>query len=384
MFNCTPLVYSEGIHGHRALSVLVTYPRIIHAEMCRHRMHARNSASSRAIPFARMVEMVENNPFVPIAWQKHHTGMQGSEYLTSETIYGYGPEFLVPGIPTPKPISHLTASRETWLATRDIILAQAKQLSDIGVTKQLCNRLLEPFMWHTEIITATEWENFFDLRCPKYSMVSDSGVESLFRSRKEYLDFLSTHDHQQSLQWTDLQWRQINKSQAEIHIQEIAEMLWDVFVNHPLLEINSGDWHIPFGDNIDESELDCGFDHEFRRSDIEENVIEIATARCARLSYKTLGNNPKIDYKADIALHDDLLEYRHMSPFEHCLRAMTVDEYHTHTKSYLTTTLTERIEKEIESNMSMVDLKHGIYKVTEFGWCRNFRGFIPYREIAER
>jgi hypothetical protein len=37
-----------------------------------------------------------------------------------------------------------------------------------GVTKQICNRYLEPFMWHTVLVTSTEWENFFKLRCPDY------------------------------------------------------------------------------------------------------------------------------------------------------------------------------------------------------------------------
>ena len=37
-----------------------------------------NSASSRAIPFKKMKEMVMSNPFTPIAWQKKPTsGMQG-------------------------------------------------------------------------------------------------------------------------------------------------------------------------------------------------------------------------------------------------------------------------------------------------------------------
>ncbi|NCU33333.1 MAG: hypothetical protein EOM23_10500 [Candidatus Moranbacteria bacterium] len=59
----------------------ITYPRIIHSEMMTHRMFSRNSASSRAIPFNKMVKMVEENPFIPIAWQKNHKGMQGTEYF---------------------------------------------------------------------------------------------------------------------------------------------------------------------------------------------------------------------------------------------------------------------------------------------------------------
>lgn len=42
-------------------------------------MFSRNSASSRAIPFNKMVEMVRTDPFIPIAWQKDLKGMQGIE-----------------------------------------------------------------------------------------------------------------------------------------------------------------------------------------------------------------------------------------------------------------------------------------------------------------
>ena len=56
--------------GDRLTSVLVTMPRIILSEMNTHRMLSKNTSSSRAIPFKKMVEAVQNNPFIPIAWQK--------------------------------------------------------------------------------------------------------------------------------------------------------------------------------------------------------------------------------------------------------------------------------------------------------------------------
>lgn len=56
--------------GNRITSYILTYPRFIHAELMTHRMFSRNSASSRAIPFEKMLKMVEEDPFIPIAWQK--------------------------------------------------------------------------------------------------------------------------------------------------------------------------------------------------------------------------------------------------------------------------------------------------------------------------
>ena len=46
----------------------------------------------------------------------------------------------------------------------DGAVQSAKNLSEFGLTKQIVNRLLEPFMWHTVIVTATDYENFFALR----------------------------------------------------------------------------------------------------------------------------------------------------------------------------------------------------------------------------
>jgi hypothetical protein len=113
-------------------------------------MLSKNSGSSRAIPFDKMISSVIDNPFIPIAWQKTHKGMQGSEYIGDE--------------------DEKNKCVESWLSARDEAVAQAKALNQLGVTKQLCNRLLEPFAWHTVLITATEWENFFALRCPQYTL----------------------------------------------------------------------------------------------------------------------------------------------------------------------------------------------------------------------
>ena len=76
--------HSLSPQGDELISVLCTFPRIILAEVNTHRMLSKNTSSSRAIPFNKMVEAVQENPFIPIAWQKEHKGMQGTEYLTEK------------------------------------------------------------------------------------------------------------------------------------------------------------------------------------------------------------------------------------------------------------------------------------------------------------
>lgn len=348
--------------GNRITTFLLTYPRIIHAELMTHRLFSRNSASSRAIPFEKMVKMVEEDPFIPIAWQKDHKGMQGTEYFTDNLSIQF--------------------ARSNWLSAKDNAIKGAKSLYSTengyeSVTKQICNRLLEPFMWHTVLVTATEWDNFFNLRCPKYRNLDS---QLIYKSKKdflikEYLDFSP---------YKAEGWYSINESQAEIHIQALAEAMWDVMNESTPKKLQPGEWHIPFGDKIDlhvnhpfiskitekiyntDTMNACLPTIDFKGL-IEDYSIKIATARCARLSYMTFDN--EIDYEKDIQLHDKLLLDKHMSPFEHCARAMSDDEYSAFYKGEIT---------------PMDGYLIGRCKPARgSGWCNNFKGFIQYRYMIE-
>lgn len=290
---------SKNPFGQRLTTVVVTMPRIILAELNTHRMMSRNSASSRAIPFEKMIKSVDETPFIPMAWQKDHKGMQGTEYFTEE---------------------HEIASRTAgWLSARTKALEQAKWLSNLDVTKQLCNRLLEPFMWHTVIISATEWENFFALRCPKYTLENGQ----TYRSRKDAIkSALATPFEDDTLEWLRL-----NKGQAEIHMMELAEQIWDAMNESTPKDLKVGEWHIPFGDKMDTGKVmeyfdKNGFSH-MTNVDYQNVFIKIATARCARVSYTVVGEEGKEpNYENDIKLHDNLLKAGHMSPFEHIGQVM--------------------------------------------------------------
>ena len=365
MYKCEILADSVSPQGDRLTTFLVTYPRIIHAEMCRHRMLSRNTASSRAIPFEKMVKDVQENPFIPIAWQKSHKGMQGSEYV-SEVLSNNN-------------------CKNSWLKARDNAVQVANSLNkDCEVTKQLCNRLLEPFVWTTELVSGTEWENFFELRCPKYH-TPVSGEGFYFRSKEECLDNHSNPENLSKLEnMTDLEWLQINYSQAEIHIQKIAEMMWDCYNESTPKKLQSGEWHIPFEDRFNFTP-DRGYysGNTYINGILVDNKelrdkLKVATARCARLSYETLGDNPKIDYEADIKLHDRLLLDKHLSCFEHCARAMSNEEYETFVKGQII-----RVGCEIERYDKGDYSEDVVIKKDIQGWCNNFKGFINYRYLIE-
>ena len=163
--------------GDRIISYLLTYPRFIHSELMTHRMFSRNSASSRAIPFEKMVKMVEEDPFTPIAWQKHHSGMQGTEYFQGSCKDEFGNlDRAFAGYEMYQNKDSIKQLIEEWLEARDNSIQQAKALNYLGVTKQLCNRLLEPFMWHTVLLTSGKegLDNFYKLRCPEYTIDLDN------------------------------------------------------------------------------------------------------------------------------------------------------------------------------------------------------------------
>ena len=347
--------------GDRLTSLLITFPRFILAEVNTHRMLSKNTSSSRAIPFNKMVETVENNPFIPIAWQKEHKGMQGSEYITNDIF--------------------IREAESNWLVARNKAIESAKYLNaTCQVTKQLCNRLLEPFMWTTMLITGSKegWNNFFNLRCPSYNIpfmktkeniVIEEGYD-IFKSKKDAAKRMNVNINI----YNELEWLKLNKGQAEIHIMDLAEKMWDAMNESTPKQLEVGQWHIPFGDNIKEHLLLESFGL-LTPTEIEEIKVKIAVARCARLSYETLGDNPVIDYRKDIALHNTLLAVKHMSPFEHCAVVMENEEYYSHIKGNIETQIVNVFE---ERRTTPIDKDSNV-----FGWSRNLKGFKQYREIIE-
>lgn len=335
--------------GDRLTTFVVTFPRIILAEFNTHRMFSRNSASSRAIPFEKMVNSVQKNPFIPIAWQKNHKGMQGSEYLTGQEAIDV---------------------KQYWLAARNEAVESAIILANNDVTKQLCNRLLEPFMWHTVIITSSEFNNFFDLRCPNYDG---------FKSKKEFLK--ANPELVKVANPENKYWLTLNKGQSEIHIMALAELMCDAYNESTPKKLQVGEWHIPFGDNIDKNNLKEVLKKMSIQNELGESIIgagsrairKIATARCARVSYTVVGEESKEpNYENDIKLHDKLLESGHFSPFEHCAKVMSDEEYKSFIKGQFIVTHSEPEYEDL-----------GEFSNSSKGWCNNFKGFIQYRYLIE-
>lgn len=314
--------------------------------------------NSRAIPFEKMVEVVEKEPFVPIAWQLSHKGMQGTEYLTD-------PE-------------HIKEKNEIWLAARDMSVDISKELiGNIGkivydednvidsveipntsLSKNYSNRLLEPFMWVTQIVTGSReaFENLFRLRCPIYELevCPDSVVYA--RSKKEFIEHYGCFEEKD-----DLWWLQRNKGQAEIHFMDLAEKMYDALNESEPTELESGEWHIPF------SNEPC-FTPEMSLMD----KIVLSCAMIARTSYTKIGDSQNISLETARNIFERCKKERHDSIFEHAGRCMTKYEYETNFRGVVHLDVPDDEEYYYYG---------GIEKAR--GWNKAFKGFLQLRTFIE-
>jgi thymidylate synthase ThyX len=274
-FDAKVLADSLSPAGYRLTTLEATFPRFVLAEFNTHRVFSRNSASSRAIPIAKQLRRVLEEPYVPIEFGSNQPGMQAGPALSGEAEEAAEREWLRARDDAVRRVLGLVTDPDT--AEGDLLdvlerVEEATRTKDrpgewLNVHKQVANRLLEPFMWHTVIVTATEWENFWNLRC---------------------------------------------HPDAQPEIRLVAETMRDVEATSEPEELAEDEWHLPLVRPEDRDQASI------------EDLIKISAGRCARVSYLTHAG--KRDLAADIELHDRLLESGHMSPLEHPARPLSAEE----------------------------------------------------------
>lgn len=223
--------------GKRITTLAIKIPRIILSEHNTHRSLSRNFSSSRAIPAKKLRKEAWEHPFVPIYWGANKSGMSADQQLT-----GF----------------NLSMAKFSWKLAGKFAVMFHKMMEIVGVHKQTCNRIIEPWMSVVGTITSTEWDNFFRLRYDR-------------------------------------------NAQPEIIV--LAKKIHDAIkASEPTVPENG--IHLPF---IDEEE---------RKTFPIDQLIKISVARCCRTSYANcLGK--KSQPEEDIKLYHRLLGNGHFSPFEH-------------------------------------------------------------------
>jgi len=160
---------------------------------------------------------------------------------------------------------------EAWMRACNQAIASAKLFDEAGYHKQLVNRLLEPFMHIEVLISCTNWSNFLALR-----------------------------DH----------------PAAEPHIRILAQAIRKAVDESKPFRLEPGRWHLPYT-NVSPKFPEITDDLPIP---IE---IKMSVARCAHLSYETVGTGDPIDSVQAERIFEQLLgsSPMHASPAEHAARA---------------------------------------------------------------
>ena len=263
----TIILDSVSPDGVRITTFELMYPRFIHAELMTHRVFSRNASSSRAIPVKKVLENIRNDPAMPVHWGQNQPGMQAADE-----------------------VADVEAAKALWMEACGKACDMAEKMLDLGLHKQIANRITEPFAHIHVLVTATEWDNFFILR-----------------------------DHKD----------------AQPEIKELAIQMRKVMETNDVKLIDAGEWHLPFVTDEERDQLNL------------KTLLKISTARCARVSYLTHnGESPSIE--KDIKLYDQLITNRpiHASPSEHQATPISEDVWSGNFKGW------QQHRKLIESEFS--------------------------------
>lgn len=206
--------------GTRLTTFEVTFNRYVLAEANTHCMLSKNSNSSRAIPVQANLDSINSNPAIPPSFGKNQSGMVADNDVDEETA---------------------KKALEIWLQAKDDAVKHATALMNLGIHKQITNRIVEPFAWQKVLITGTEWDNFFWLRCHK---------------------------------------------DADPAIMNPAKLMLDAYNMSIPEKLYVGEWHTPFVNHIrgDDGVLQY-IDANYYELTLEE-ALKVSASCCAQISYR--------------------------------------------------------------------------------------------------
>lgn len=282
----------------RLITYSAQYWRGTHSEEMTHRMHSRNSASTRAIPLRVQLRNLLKQAFMPAQFGTAKGGMEPDAPLTG---------------------AKLAEARDIWLTARDRELTGMIELmigrehasrllgydpqnghasaamieehleeiialvpvpdkdgkmpdltdsSVLNVAKQLAGRLIEPHMWHTMVVT-----------------VSESQIQN----------YLNLRDH----------------PAAQGEITTNARNVRAAIAASTPKRLDYGEWHTPL---VAEGEFES----------VEDRIM-VSAARCAAVSYNR--QTADVPYQKLVNRYHDLVSGGHMSPLEHQARPFSPDEW---------------------------------------------------------
>ena len=241
--------HSISPEGKEVITFNVKYGLIVHAEQLRHRLFSNSVKSQRAIPTKVIRKEVLNNPYVPV-------------WLGANQ----------PGMVAEKQVKHPKLVEKLWRAARYPAVFAHWTIEKLGAHKEVANRLLNPWQYVEQTITATEWDNFWALRLHK---------------------------------------------DAQKDIKILAEVMKEAKDKSEPMLIHPGEYHCPYVHRErDSSGILRYIDNDGTVLTVEQ-ALKASAARVARSSYNNHNKSTAL-FKNDESLYDMLITSKpsHASPVE--------------------------------------------------------------------
>lgn len=250
--NITAKVICDSIseQGVRLTTFEIEYPRIVMSEFNTHRAVSRNSSSSRAIPVSKMLEHTQTVNLKPVYFGSKKAGMQAGKELVG---------------------GDLINAKLFWESALFDAVTWATELDELGVAKEVTNRLVEPFQLVKVVCTSTDWDNFFNLRL---------------------------------------------HPDADPNICMLAYKMYKAMEESKPVELKGGEWHLPYVNLGWNGKGELCYANDGFDSITLEDAIKLSAASCASVSYRTEGMTlEKAEKIFDMLIKAEVV---HSSPLEHC------------------------------------------------------------------
>jgi thymidylate synthase ThyX len=295
--SCTVIADSLSI-TNRMVTLELEYPRFIHSELMTHRMLSKNAASSRAIPIKKMHETITEKTAMPVHWGKNQPGMSAKEEVDDLVKQG---------------------AEGVWNSARDAMLSHSTVMSDMGLHKQIANRITEPFQLMKTVISGTEWANLIWLR---------------------------------------------HHPDAQPEFYDLADCIVKCLQQSESMLIVSGEWHTPYVHRFRDIDGVLQYlDSNGEKLSVED-AIKVSASCCAQVSYRR--NDDSLEKAKDIFAR--LIDSKpiHASPIEHQATPMKFKDACLYSQD-MNPTIWEEGITHMDRNKQY--------------WSGNLRGFIQHRKL---
>lgn len=261
---------SNVIEAPPIYTIRIKFHRYVAEQLLKHRMFSCCANSSRAMTVPKMNANINEGMAMPIFWGAQQKGMQPSQEHNQHLTGDYDMYDLMTTFCASNGVG--VSAEQAWEEVGNFAMTYAHAMWDAGYHQQIPNRLTHPFQMAEYIITATDFENFFNLR--------------------------------------------LKDCNAQAEINELARCMKEAISGYIPKPAQEG-WHLPYITNDDL------FVHGV------DNCLRLSAARCAVISYNNHRTGKPMEMEAANRIYTHLLEDSnpHYTPLEMQARVLTKEEY---------------------------------------------------------